>query len=186
MVCQIFDPVWKSSPGKIRGCFSADISNVSSSLAAQSNDKWEKNIFNFIWGGKRDKIKRATLRSKYKAGGLQVPDISAQAQSLKMLWVKKYLDLQNFAKWKIVIREKLSFLGRNVNVFECSFSRVTIDRRISNSFWREVLSTWMKLKLEPETGEEVLKQVIWLNKNMDFKESQDILRHICIQKGKLK
>ena len=146
----------------------------------------EKNIFNFIWGGKKDKIKRATLRSKYKAGGLQVPDISAQAQSLKMMWVKKYLDSQNSAKWKIVIRKKLSFSARHVNVFEGTFSGETINRRISNVFWREVLSAWMKLKSEPETGAEVLKQVIWLNKNMNFTESQLFRRQIFIQKGLFK
>ena len=146
----------------------------------------EKSIFNFIWGGKRDKIKRATLRSKYKAGGLQVPDITAQAQSLKMMWVKKYLDSQNSAKWKILLRQKLSFVARHVNAFECTFSRVTINRRISNIFWREVFSAWMKLKSEPETGEEVLKQVIWLNENMDFKESQLFRRQIFIQKGMFK
>ena len=51
----------------------------------------ETTIFNFIWGGKRDRIKRATLKAKYKDGGLQVPDILQKSKSLNIAWIKKYI-----------------------------------------------------------------------------------------------
>ena len=62
-------------------------------------------MFNFIWNNKRDRIKRTTMKNLYSAGGLQVPDPAVQADSLKIVWVKKILTLTTAGSgkrlWKI-------------------------------------------------------------------------------------
>ena len=43
----------------------------------------------FIWGGKRPKIKHCTLIGEYEEGGLKDLDIEAKFSALKFLWIKK-------------------------------------------------------------------------------------------------
>ena len=64
--------------------------------------KIETIMFKFIWNNKRDKIKRATLKAKYKNGGLKVPDVALQADSLKITWAKKLLIEENDQRGNIV------------------------------------------------------------------------------------
>ena len=100
----------------------------------------EKIIFNL----KRDKIKRTTLRSKHKSGGLQIPDIPAQANSLKTIWIKKYKDVEINVKGKAVVRNKLTPF-HEFDVFDCSLSKKMFKQKVASTFWREILSAWTLL-----------------------------------------
>ena len=57
-------------------------------------------LYVFLWDGKSDKIKRTEMINSYSKGGLKMIDIQSFNQSLKMKWVKGYLDDDNQAKWK--------------------------------------------------------------------------------------
>ena len=57
-------------------------------------------LYDFLWDGKSDKIKRTEMINIYSKGGLKMIDIQSFNQSLKMKWVKGYLDDDNQAKWK--------------------------------------------------------------------------------------
>ena len=130
-------------------------------------------IFNFIWGNKKDKIKRATLKSKYKHGGLQVPDIDCRADSLKLTWIKKYVDNDLNTSWKNVVKPIFS-LPNNLNIFECNMSPEVIHRKIKSAFWREVLLAWNVIKRPEEaklSGKAVLSQVLYLNANIKLELS---------------
>ena len=58
-------------------------------------------LYNFLWDGRRDKIKRSVMLNEYKDGGLKMLDIQSFNCALKAKWVQKYLDDSNQAKWKL-------------------------------------------------------------------------------------
>ena len=58
-------------------------------------------LYNFLWDGRGDKIKRSVILNEYKDGGLKMLDIRSFNHALKLKWVKKYLDDNNQAKWKL-------------------------------------------------------------------------------------
>lgn len=60
-------------------------------------------MYKFIWGT-TEKIKRSTLRNVLKKGGLKVPDVGVQSASLKIAWVKKFIDGSCKSKWKAVVK----------------------------------------------------------------------------------
>ena len=67
----------------------------------------ESIIFRFVWGGKPDRIKRSTLKNTFSKGGMRMPDVATQANSLKIKWVKDYMGCA-LAPWKCVMRKKLT------------------------------------------------------------------------------
>ena len=60
-------------------------------------------LFNFLWDGKDDKIKRDIMISDYENGGLRMIDIKLFNKALKLSWIKKYLDTENHGKWKLFL-----------------------------------------------------------------------------------
>ena len=74
----------------------------------------ERSIFNFIWNKKKDKIKRKTMKNEYLLGGHKAPDPSLQADSLKITWVRKYMDSSTDGKWKQLMKVKLD-IAHNLN-----------------------------------------------------------------------
>ena len=65
----------------------------------------------FSLGGKGDKIKRDIMISDYEHGGLKMIDVGPFARVLKSTWIKKYLETDNHAKWKLFFDLQLQDLG---------------------------------------------------------------------------
>ena len=57
-------------------------------------------FYNFLWNDKGDKIKRNVMINDYPEGGLKMIDIDSFNRSLKVIWIKKYLDTENQAGCK--------------------------------------------------------------------------------------
>ena len=55
-------------------------------------------LYDFLWDGKSDKIKRTEMINNYNKGGLKIIDIQSFNQFLKMKWVNGYIDDDNQAK----------------------------------------------------------------------------------------
>ena len=55
----------------------------------------------FIWNGRRPKIKHSTLIADYVEGGHKDIDIKTKLSSLKVIWIKKLMD-DNFHAWKTI------------------------------------------------------------------------------------
>ena len=71
-------------------------------------------MFNFIWNGKTDMVKRTTLISNYDEGGLRVPQAKLFAKSLKTSWLKKIFDIENTNQWKILLLDEIEkYLATN-------------------------------------------------------------------------
>ena len=54
-----------------------------------------------MWDGRGDKIKRTEMINKYDKGGLKMLDVKSSSRSLKLIWIKKYLENENSGKWKL-------------------------------------------------------------------------------------
>lgn len=145
--------------------------------------KVEAASFKFVWGGKRDRIKRATLKAKYKEGGLQFPDLLTQSQSLKIAWIKKYLDEENQGKWKVIMHDKLS-INRTTTIFHCNSKAETLQAKLGSQFWEQTCLAWYDIKQsEKMSGETILAQVIWDNKNIGIERNQSINKRRLIGRG---
>ena len=145
----------------------------------------ETAVFQFIWGNKNDKVKRATLKSKYKEGGLQVPDVSTQADSLKITWAKKYMNKEIKHNWKTIMKSQLS-LSENLSIFDCNPSLEIITKAVKSQFWREILQAWARMENAqetPRTGEEALRQTLWMNKHINLETIGIFDRRVLIQRG---
>ena len=60
-------------------------------------------LYQFLWDGKRDKIKRVEMINDYATGGLIMLDIQIFNRALKAKWIQKYLDPSNKGKWKFFL-----------------------------------------------------------------------------------
>ena len=75
----------------------------------------DKLTFNFLWGCKRDKIKRDVVRRRVNEGGLGLIDFSDFLTSLKLTLIKKVID-PNFAHyWKTIFIKQLKF-SENIEI----------------------------------------------------------------------
>jgi hypothetical protein len=60
-------------------------------------------IYNFIWEGKKDRIKRTDLCKDYSKGGLQMTDIDQYLNSIQISWLKRITTSTSMiSSWKII------------------------------------------------------------------------------------
>ena len=57
-------------------------------------------IFQFVWQGKTDRIKRDLFIQDYEKGGLKMVEMEMVIKACKTMWIKEYLDASIEAKWK--------------------------------------------------------------------------------------
>ena len=123
-------------------------------------------FYHFLWNGKGDKIKRKVMINEPKKGGLKMIDICSFNKSLKITWVKKYLDTTNNGKWKLLFDMELnkygcqSFFRYNLNV-----SDTKKMFKVSDPFLEEILEYWAEANFENRiTSKKNLQdQVLWFN-----------------------
>ena len=137
-------------------------------------------LYNFIWNPGKDKIKRLTLISDYKNGGLRMPHIETLIKTQRIMCMKKYLDCHN-STWKM-------FLNSYLADFVCSFIiKCNNDGRFLPKtlpkFSKECLSEWADYKKSPVvTLPDVLKEIIWNNKFMST-NGKPLFRSKVLKKG---
>ena len=140
-------------------------------------------VYKFIWKTSKDRVKRTVMRNSLRRGGLNVPDPDRQADSLKVVWVKKLLDPKNKGKWKEVMRDKL-FVNDRISLFHCDASPGQIRARLGNDrFWEEVLIAWMTIvgtKQAQNKGSDILGKVLWLNRDLDLENVGGVNRQQMI------
>ena len=96
----------------------------------------ENMLFDFLWDGKPDKIKRTIAKKKLEKGGLGMIDIKLFEKSLKLTWVRRFLNSDS--KWKNVITTiypKLECFWMYGNYYYHILSST-----ITNPFWSNVFS----------------------------------------------
>ena len=109
----------------------------------------------FIWNGKRAKIKHSSLIGEYRDGGLKDVDVDAKILSLKISWIRKLKD-SNFHPWKVLANHLLSKVGGET-IFHANGEELKNWETVSQEFnlnpvhflkWYRVLksipSSWKK------------------------------------------
>ena len=128
-------------------------------------------IFTFLWGGKREKIKRTTLIGNKLEGGIEIPDTDTFFKSLKIKWVKTLINKSN-ANWKLLPAYFMKDFGDNFLIF-----RMNIDnlKKLPKSntlspFYEDLIKCWILVSqencLKTDNFENIRKQIIWGNKNI--------------------
>ena len=122
-------------------------------------------FYNFLWGGRGDKIKRNIMISNYEQGGLKMIDVISFAKALKSNWIKKYLDQNNLAKWKLFFDSHLHDFG-GASIFKGNLNQkdlLTVG--ISDPFLLELLQIWSEIAFEDRmvSVTQLRSQSIWFN-----------------------
>ena len=115
-------------------------------------------IFNFIWSGKPDKVKRSTLIAPIVNGGLNATHLLSFVNSLKCSWVKRYFD-NNSAAWKDYFDFSLKGYGKAL-LFKCNFK--INDVSIDNFFIYDVCKAW-SLYAFHEPQSHFMNEYLWNN-----------------------
>ena len=83
----------------------------------------------FIWNGRKAKIKHSALIGDFRDGGLQDVDIPSCFETAKVSWIRRFF-YDNFHPWKIVAEEFLEGSGGkmlfhpNLKLSKTTFAKV--------------------------------------------------------------
>ena len=119
-------------------------------------------LYDFLWDSKGDKIKRTEMINEYNKGGLKMIDLQSFNESLKIKWIKGYLDDNNKGKWKSFVNNYLEKHGGKL-VFSANLKRQdTPLLNISDPFLAETVEYWSTLNYSEDNLNFPSSQ-IWLN-----------------------
>ncbi len=120
-------------------------------------------VTQFVWNGKKPKVKHCTMIGSVQDGGLNLPDVRAKIKAIKIAWLQRMCANDNLF-WKYFCK---SIFNVDCNMIpHCTWSKRDIDK-ISNKFYKQVLHYWLELyDVKVNTAEDVYKQIIWNNSNI--------------------
>jgi hypothetical protein len=122
--------------------------------------------YKFIWNNKNDKIKRKTLISDYKDGGLKMIDVNSFIKAQKVMWVKRFLS-PDTASWKALLTLLLEDYLKT-DTFKCSLDCSKRPKDFPLFYW-QILENWFDIKNITEsidTPPVVRRQCLWFNENI--------------------
>ena len=111
---------------------------------ARMSDIVNKLVVNFIWNGKKPKIKRDTLIGPKDKGGLELPDYEIVTKSLQRAWVKRIKEGIR-KEWM----EIPSFYLENVGgpfIFDCDYDLHLLNLSNMPDFYIDVLKAWTEVQ----------------------------------------
>lgn len=144
---------------------------ASCSIIPQEKLQLFKNmIYEFIWKGKTDRIKRTTLSKDYNEGGLRMIDIDLFIKSIHIRWITRLCENTN-ENWKTFPMFHFNKFGKNLLVFRMNLNSIknlnTKTLKTLPEFYQQLIKTWISVKkgdtIEPKTFYDIRKQVIWGN-----------------------
>ena len=127
-------------------------------------------IYDFLWKGKKDKIKRACIINDFSKGGIRVTDIRSKLTALKASWVKRLVS-DNFARWKLIPHYYFNNFGKDYLIFKMNFNQKCQFPYMETSkislFYKEIVLSWHTSNIAnfPVTGVSQIKnEIIWGNR----------------------
>ena len=139
---------------------------------------------NFIWNGKRPKIKHSTLIADYVDGGYKDVDIETKLSSLRIIWIRRFLD-NSFHAWKAIPYSLLSDIGVT-SIFHFNFKpSLFCAQKMTHlpQFYQQMIALWEKTSdKEPEQVFEILNQSVWNNKYI-LKQDESLFYPFLCKKG---
>ena len=127
-------------------------------------NKINKLLYTFLWSNKPDQIKRNVTILKPNDGGLGMVDLAIFYKSLKLTWLKRFLNCN--AKW-IVLIETIYPELKNVTNFGDAYIE-NLNKLIKNPFWENVTRYYIEFynKKQLESKDEVNEQGFLYNTNI--------------------
>ena len=127
-------------------------------------------IYDFLWKGKKDKIKRVCMTNDFSKGGIRVTDIRSKLTALKASWVTKLAN-ENFARWKLIPCCYFNNFGKDHLIFKMNFDQKCQFPYMDNSkislFYKEVVLSWHTTNIvncPPTNVFQIKNEIIWGNR----------------------
>ena len=121
-------------------------------------------IYQYIWKGKRDKIKRDIMIQDFQNGGYRMVDLKMIVESAQLDWIKRFLD-NNSADWKTLMVEFCKKEDLRV-FFQANFDELEIPREIPQ-YYLDAIRAWRNVKYDLITESlDLEQQLIWYNKQI--------------------
>ena len=132
---------------------------------AETIKKINTMIFNFLWEGKPDKVKRAKITQTYSCGGLKMTDITLFISSLKITWLRRLINADDHP-WARLFEDSC-FKISNFHKLDILYIRNIINRT-RNPFWIDVFNAWIQLSesTKPKSNTDYLTSSLWMNPNI--------------------
>ena len=109
----------------------ATITNPSESFIKEL----ERVLYQFLWHGKRERIRRSTLIKEPLKGGVGMIDVATHIKALKITWIRRYVT--NEGNWEAIASQ---IMGTGVSLWLMGHTALRKKAAlIGNQFWREVL-----------------------------------------------
>ena len=123
-----------------------------------------KVIFNFLWDGKQDKIKRSIMVSEYMSGGMKMIDIYNFQRALKVNWIK--ILSQKKSLWNLMFEQIYKSYDKVIQFGDQWCLKML--HTIKNPFWKDVVTDWALLSQKQQiiTNSDILPSCLWYNSKM--------------------
>ena len=129
----------------------------------------ESTIQDFIWNGKKPKIKQSTLIGNYDDGGLKLPDFQSSLKANRAKWAIKLFqpnekDNENI---RLILSKYLYRIG-GVDHVKGNFDKQIIPQNIP-PFYRDILMIWSEISDNDNAQNDpnkIFNQYLWNNKNI--------------------
>ncbi len=116
-------------------------------------------IYNFVWNGKSDKVKRKIVVQDKENGGLDMIDFKHYVKACKCKWIKMYMN-GNDATWKYMFeyfseKENLGLFLRG------NFETKELPKSLP-LYYLDTIKSWLEIKVHSQE----LTDIIWYNKDI--------------------
>ena len=137
--------------------------------------KLEKMMYTFLWGSKREKIKRTVCINSPEEGGLGMIDLRSKLLSLKLSWIPKYLKYHD-QPWMYLFHFWISKIGPLPLCFRFNCSKKDMSllcmKRQLPSFYFDLMSAWCDIRFNASHHvADISREIIWYNSNIKFKRN---------------
>lgn len=107
-------------------------------------DAANKVVTDFVWNGKRPKIKHETPIGPKEKGGLDLPEYGIISKSLQSTWVKKMRDAAN-NDWMIIPSFYLDKVWGKL-IFDCEYELKLLELRNMPAIYIDILKTRAEIR----------------------------------------
>lgn len=130
----------------------------------------DKLIMDFIWRGKRSKIRKSILKSSVELGGLKVPDFASMIKTSKVQWLRRLASGTESA-WKTFMEYHLQKLNIPLNIllhsnFDMKSAKLNRTHNNIPLFYLNLLQLWAEIG---ETKPIQKVNFLWYNRNIKVK-----------------
>ena len=73
-------------------------------------------VYELLWKGKKDPVKRSVLSNDYLEGGLKMTNLDTYIKALQIKWILRLLENSN-ENWKIIPQKYFEKIGENFLIF---------------------------------------------------------------------